>query len=141
MSLAACRRASRGSRQLADALIRAELRRQIWTRPFWASQDAVQTLKNFIIFYVLLYQLASCPPALDQAILDIPDGCRNLLTWSLGHMLHTDMHETRATTKLAFPLRHAASKCCCGSSLGHIFKSPFGTISAFLENCNVRRFT
>ena len=46
---------------------------------------------------------------------------------SENEILHTDMHETRATTKFAIPLQHAASKCCCGSSLGHIFESPFGT--------------
>ena len=47
LSLAACRRASRGSRQLADALIRPELSRQIWIRQSWASQMAVQTIHEF----------------------------------------------------------------------------------------------
>ena len=88
LSLAACRRASRGSRQLADALIRAELRRQIWNRPFWASQNVIQTSKQLHhFFYVFLCRLASCPPALDQAILEIPDDCRNLLRITTFHML------------------------------------------------------
>ena len=62
------------SRQLADALIQAELGRQIETRPFWASQKVVQTTKNLICF---VCQLASCPPDLNQAVLGTPDGCPN----------------------------------------------------------------
>ena len=70
LSLAACRRASRGSRQLAGALIRAELSRQIWIRPFWATQKVFQTTRNFIIFMCqyarnsshsdICYSIAAC---------------------------------------------------------------------------------
>ena len=51
------------------------------------------------------------------------------------------MHETRATARFAIPLQHSTSKCCCGSSLGQIFKSPFVTVSAFVAKGNVRRLT
>ena len=55
----------------------------------------------------------------------------------IGGASCTQTYETRATAKLAFPLQHAASKCCCGSSLVDIFGSPF--VQIWLFSINVTR--